>query len=767
MVRAQKLVGRLLSLRFVGWLANLPPVAWATRVLVRTVAKRHIGEATVHESTIARAARAGLDANLEDIVKDAVNCYGYVAAAVATYEQGDSLPVRAVYVDGADEGQIHTWEKEISQYSPEPVSVTDPDIARSFVYRDEFKNNLSIRAINAGEPVVDDELYSLCTPVAPPASRAALRGIQDALGIRQVMAVPFFIETSIDGQSAREVVGNLFVCKSGEFTTQDKLLLSALGRQAAAAIESERRRLQIQITQELVLAMQTSMQDEEKILQWIAEGVVSKLGYVGAIVATYEPDDSLPVRATYVDPQLAEMDQIHAWEEEISQYSPEPVSITDPDIARAFINQDEFQDNLSVRAIKAGGPATCDEFYDFCKPVAPANSKHALRGIQDALGINKMIAVPFFLETLRDGQPVKQLVGNLIAATRSRQFFRGEIELLELFGQQAAIGIHNARLYRKAEERRHQAQIFAKMAFSAATSVHALRNHVGLVRGQVQLLQMIDELPADKRQKVLDSIPKTMSRLDKIADILDTLHEPWREVPDSLVDVNRCLVRALDKVIPIRDRLREREGYEIHQSLPENLPSIKTSSVMLAEAFRVLIKNAVDAIKEMGFLFSVGLEYQGDLEAEELSEPFQREFERRGITLAYDLDFEPQEGGDEWWITDNDLDRTYIVRRKVEALNIYEMGNGGDLWVESRLGENSSDVEVLVRDSGIGIEPENLGKIFEMRWTTKDVGMGFGLFWTKDYIDGMGGKIEVESVWQKGTTFYVSLPICVEQTDVS
>jgi sensor histidine kinase regulating citrate/malate metabolism len=36
--------------------------------------------------------------------------------------------------------------------------------------------------------------------------------------------------------------------------------------------------------------------------------------------------------------------------------------------------------------------------------------------------------------------------------------------------------------------------------------------------------------------------------------------------------------------------------------------------------------------------------------------------------------------------------------------------------------------------------------------------MGFGLFWTKDYIEGMGGSIKVESAWQEGASFNINLP---------
>ena len=55
---------------------------------------------------------------------------------------------------------------------------------------------------------------------------------------------------------------------------------------------------------------------------------------------------------------------------------------------------------------------------------------------------------------------------------------------------------------------------------------------------------------------------------------------------------------------------------------------------------------------------------------------------------------------------------------------------------------------------------EDLAHIFELGWSTKkgDSGMGIGLFWTKDYIDGLSGRIIVSSVEGEGTAFQIILP---------
>ena len=70
-------------------------------------------------------------------------------------------------------------------------------------------------------------------------------------------------------------------------------------------------------------------------------------------------------------------------------------------------------------------------------------------------------------------------------------------------------------------------------------------------------------------------------------------------------------------------------------------------------------------------------------------------------------------------------------------------------------------VEVQIQDDGPGIPPENLGRVFDPFFSTRDDGTGLGLTMVHRIVDDHGGHIEVES-GPEGTTFRVSLPAAID-----
>ncbi|MBU4318493.1 MAG: PAS domain S-box protein [Proteobacteria bacterium] len=86
------------------------------------------------------------------------------------------------------------------------------------------------------------------------------------------------------------------------------------------------------------------------------------------------------------------------------------------------------------------------------------------------------------------------------------------------------------------------------------------------------------------------------------------------------------------------------------------------------------------------------------------------------------------------------------------------MPQGGLLTVETRAAGDK--VTIHVRDNGTGIKPENLQRIFDTFYTTKDSvkGVGLGLSVCYGFIKDHGGDIKVQSQWGEGTTISVILP---------
>ena len=83
-----------------------------------------------------------------------------------------------------------------------------------------------------------------------------------------------------------------------------------------------------------------------------------------------------------------------------------------------------------------------------------------------------------------------------------------------------------------------------------------------------------------------------------------------------------------------------------------------------------------------------------------------------------------------------------IVTRKVKGL--YN-GNGG--------------VVIKIEDTGGGIPSEHIAHIFDQRYTTKEKGMGLGLYMAKKFINNHNGSIKVENRAETGARFTVVLPI--------
>jgi signal transduction histidine kinase len=92
------------------------------------------------------------------------------------------------------------------------------------------------------------------------------------------------------------------------------------------------------------------------------------------------------------------------------------------------------------------------------------------------------------------------------------------------------------------------------------------------------------------------------------------------------------------------------------------------------------------------------------------------------------------------------------------ALNAADaMPDGGTLTIRSRVKNNS--IVIDFEDTGVGIDRDNLNRIFDPLFTTKERGTGLGLAVIHRIIKNLNGSITVESEPDKGSKFVITLPV--------
>jgi signal transduction histidine kinase len=126
----------------------------------------------------------------------------------------------------------------------------------------------------------------------------------------------------------------------------------------------------------------------------------------------------------------------------------------------------------------------------------------------------------------------------------------------------------------------------------------------------------------------------------------------------------------------------------------------------------------------------------------------QPEADRARVTLSVDADV-PDVNGDPAMLRQAFLNL---------ALNACQaMPNGGTLRIRAEPARGRR-VSITFADTGVGVEPEHLQRIFDLYFTTKEKGSGIGLSMVYRTVQMHDGEIEVQSTPGAGTTFRVLLP---------
>jgi len=132
------------------------------------------------------------------------------------------------------------------------------------------------------------------------------------------------------------------------------------------------------------------------------------------------------------------------------------------------------------------------------------------------------------------------------------------------------------------------------------------------------------------------------------------------------------------------------------------------------------------------------------------------EFDTGKMGFAIELDLEPDGIAVDVDLVQIEQVLLNLVQNALDALQEVPL-SARHLTVCTRV--IGDQAEVVVRDSGPGIEPERMQSLFEPFFTTKASGMGMGLPISQTIIKNHGGSIRAESIPRGGAVFFVRLPV--------
>ena len=201
----------------------------------------------------------------------------------------------------------------------------------------------------------------------------------------------------------------------------------------------------------------------------------------------------------------------------------------------------------------------------------------------------------------------------------------------------------------------------------------------------------------------------------------------------------------------IRNPLSSIKGFATYfrERYRDNPEDEKTAGIMIQEVDRLnrVISQLLDYARPMTMQRQKTPVQTIIQHALRMIEPQARE---KGITLQVDLPADIPAAG-----IDPDRMKQVFLNLYLNALGAMEDGGLLSVALAELPGER---IRIEIRDTGVGIAPEDLGRIFNPYFTTKPSGAGLGLAIVQKIVDAHGGEIQVESTPGQGTTVTILLP---------
>ncbi len=280
-----------------------------------------------------------------------------------------------------------------------------------------------------------------------------------------------------------------------------------------------------------------------------------------------------------------------------------------------------------------------------------------------------------------------------------------------------------------------------------------IASSVGVALRNAQLFEDVEQakMEAEKATKIAEKANEAKSAF------LSTVSHELRTPLTSVLGFAKIISKRLnDKIFPVIDQTDAKMAKTVNQ-VTENL------HVVISEGERLthLINDVLDLAKiEAGRM-------EWNQESVSLAEVAERAilattslFEQKNIKLVNKID-----EGVARIIGDTDKLIQVVINLFSNAVKFTEKGN-----VTCKVYQKDNEVIVSVKDTGIGIAPEDYGAVFEQfkqvggdTLTDKPKGTGLGLPICKEIVEHHGGRIWVDSEVGKGSTFSFAIPFVASE----
>lgn len=255
------------------------------------------------------------------------------------------------------------------------------------------------------------------------------------------------------------------------------------------------------------------------------------------------------------------------------------------------------------------------------------------------------------------------------------------------------------------------------------------------------------------RSSILDTMEHRISeRTRQLAEANERLQELDRLKSEFIANMSHELRTPLTNIRFYADLLR-RGRADKHD---EYLQTLQTETQQLNALIEsVLDLSRLNAARVQGLFFEVTSFSLNHL-LRDISQLYVRQAQAKGINLRY-------EESDDLLTIDADRSQINQVIGTLLANAIVYTDPGGQVEVSAHLSHNNG-VQIRVKDSGIGILPHELPRIFERFFrgsqaTERGIpGVGLGLSIVKEILDLHGGTIRINSTAGEGTIVYIWLP---------